>query len=105
MFLEGVCQKNDYSTTVLACEGETDVFAGYSNIFCRGFSILKGEYRLVEHYKHANQLLLDKTKQKHYYFLHFYNCYKHLKWLCCTQEVVICGDYYYSDMYNLRLTN
>ena len=84
VFPEGVCQKNDYSITGLACEGETDVFGGYSNIFCRGFSILKGEYRLGEHYKYANQLLLNKTKYNHYYFLHFYNCYKHLKWLCCT---------------------
>ena len=37
-------------------------------------------------------------------FLHFYNCYKPLKWLCCAQEVVICRGSYYSDMYNLRLT-
>ena len=28
-----------------------------------------------------------------------------LKWLCCTQEVVICRGSYYSDMYNPRLTN
>ena len=105
MFPEGVCRKNDYSITVLACEGETDVFAGYSNIFCRGFSILKGEYRLVELDKYANQLLLNKTKHNNYYFLHFCNCYNPLKWLCCTQEVVICRDSYYSDMYNPRLTN
>ena len=72
LFLKGFCQKNDYSTTV--CQ----VFP-YSNIFCRRFSKLKGEYRLVEHYKRANQLLLNKTKQNHYYFLHFNNCCKPLK--------------------------
>ena len=41
--------------------------------FCKRFSILEGEYRLVEHNKHANQLLLNETKQNHYYFLHFLN--------------------------------
>ena len=98
LFLEGVCQKNDYSTTV--CQ----IFP-YSNIFCRRFSILKGECRVVEHNKHADQLLLNETKQNHYYFLHFLNCYNLLKWLCCTQEVVICRGSYPSDMYNPRLTN
>ena len=98
LFLEGVCQKNDYSTTV--CQ----IFP-YSNIFCRRFSKLKGEYRVVERNKYANQLLLNKTKQNHYYFLHFLNCYNPLKWLCCTQEVVICRGSYPSDMYNPRLTN
>ena len=67
--------------------------------------MLKGECRVVEHNKLANQLLLNETKQNHCYFLHFLNCYKPLKWLCCTQEVVICRGSYYSDMYNPRLTN
>ena len=60
---------------------------------------------MVERNKYANQLLLNKTKQNHYYFLHFLNCYNPLKWLCCTQEVVICRGSYPSDMYNPRLTN
>ena len=58
-----------------------------------------------ENNKYANQLLLNVTKQNHYYFLHFLNCYKPLKWLCCTQEVVICTGSHYRDMYNPRLTN
>ena len=60
---------------------------------------------MVERNKYANQLLLNKTKQNHYYFLHFLNCYNPLKWLCCSQEVVICRGSYPSDMYNPRLTN
>ena len=59
---------------------------------------------MVEQNKHANQLLLNKTKQNHYYFLHFLNCNNALKWLFAHEVVVFRGSYY-SDMYDPRLTN
>ena len=59
---------------------------------------------MVEQNKHANQLLLNKTKQNHYYFLHFLNCNNAQKWVFAHEVVVFRGSYY-SDMYDPRLTN
>ena len=77
----------------------------FVRLFLSLIFFVEGLANSKENNKYANQLLLNVTKQNHYYFLHFLNCYKPLKWLYCTQEVVICTGSYYSDMYNPRLTN
>ena len=77
----------------------------FVRLFLTLIFFVEGLANSKENNKYANQLLLNVTKQNHYYFLHFLNCYKPLKWLCYTQEVVICTGSHYSDMYNPRLTN
>ena len=73
--------------------------------FAEGLAFSKENIGWLSIINMPTNFLLNETKQNHYHFLHFFNCYNPLKWLCCTQEVVICRGSYPSDMYNPRLTN